>query len=192
LQTGSGGTIPTSDVQVRAIVAGIIRSSVAALATTALRMSSAAPLLAATQISDLDGMRASSLDAEMEGRGFSLLPPGSNDVAVHVGSSAGNSFDGMLDRGGPWTIRVYQMRSAERRGTVAACRLSVSVTRGSGMGGQAAQMSGDAMVAGTGYNATGPVDCLLSPGAPNRQCNAGVRGCRCRPEPSPCSVPAFS
>ena len=101
---------------------------------------------------------------------FNLMPPGSSGEAVHIGSSAGNSYEGVLDRGGQWTIRVYQMRSAERRGTVAAYRLSLAV-----LGRAAPGRPGDAMVPGTSYNATGPVDCLLNPGAPYRQCNAGVR-----------------
>ena len=49
-----------------------LRSSISATVVLALLAANAAPALAATQVSDLDGMRASSLDTEMEGRGFSL------------------------------------------------------------------------------------------------------------------------
>jgi hypothetical protein len=37
---------------------------------------------------------------------FNLLPPGSSDEAVHIGSSAGNDFAGELKTGGSYTIRV--------------------------------------------------------------------------------------
>ena len=53
-------------------MATIARTSISSALVTALLASGAAPALAATQISDLDGMRAGSLDGEMEGRGFTL------------------------------------------------------------------------------------------------------------------------
>jgi hypothetical protein len=97
---------------------------------------------------------------------FNLLPPGSKDVATYVGSINGNSYDGQLDRSGPWTIRVYQMRNVARRGAVANYRLTVAI---SGRGG------GDAMVPGTGFNATAMIRCVAEPSKPMRSCNAGVR-----------------
>lgn len=101
---------------------------------------------------------------------FNVLPPGSNDVAVHIGSSAGNSYDGQLDRGGAWTIRVYQMRNEGRRGTVANFRLSISVT-----GRAAGAAPGDAMVPGTNFNAVGLISCVAEPDKPMSNCRAGVR-----------------
>jgi hypothetical protein len=53
-------------------VASIMRNSISAALVGILVGSSAAPAIAATQISDLDGMRAGSLDGEMEGLGFTL------------------------------------------------------------------------------------------------------------------------
>lgn len=101
---------------------------------------------------------------------FNLLPPGSNDVAVYNSSINGNSYDGLLDRSGLWTIRVYQMRNAARRGAVANYRLTVAVT-----GRPAPARPWDAKMPGTGYHATGPIDCRFSPTQPFRQCTAGVR-----------------
>lgn len=53
-------------------MATIARNSISIALVTALLATGTAPALAATQISDLDGMRAGSLDSEMEGRGFTL------------------------------------------------------------------------------------------------------------------------
>lgn len=47
---------------------------------------------------------------------FNVLPPGSNDVAVFVGSTGGNDWSGTLAADGEYTIRVYLMRSAARHG----------------------------------------------------------------------------
>ena len=101
---------------------------------------------------------------------FNVMPPGSDGFAVFVGSSSGYTYDGLLDRGGPWTIRVYQMRNAGRRGAVANYRLNVAVT-----GRPAAPRPYDAQVPGTGYNATAPIDCRIGINAPMRRCEAGVR-----------------
>ena len=56
---------------------------------------------------------------------FNILPPGSQDVATFVGSSEGNRFSGTLPTAGAWTIRVYLMRAAARRGEGAPVRLVV-------------------------------------------------------------------
>ena len=53
---------------------------------------------------------------------FNVLPPGSNDVAVFVGSSGGNEWTGPLAADGEHTIRVYLMRSAARRNEHAVTR----------------------------------------------------------------------
>ncbi len=66
---------------------------------------------------------------------FNVMPAG-NPAAIHIGSSAGNHFDGRLPGSGDWIIRVYLMRNAARRNERTDYQLSVQV--GSG-GGQAAQ-----------------------------------------------------
>ena len=50
---------------------------------------------------------------------FNVLPPGSNDVAIFVGSTDGNEWTGTLPADGEYTIRVYLMRNAARRNETA-------------------------------------------------------------------------
>lgn len=95
---------------------------------------------------------------------FNVLPPGSNDVALFVGSSDGNEWSGVLPADGEYKLRVYLMRSAARRKESAAYTLTVGVT---GSGGAAAPSplgqarASDAKVPGTRYHATGPLPCAL-------------------------------
>jgi hypothetical protein len=57
---------------------------------------------------------------------FNVLPPGS-DTAIFIGSTSGNRFEGTLPADGTYTIRVYLMRSAARRGEKASYTLDVAV-----------------------------------------------------------------
>lgn len=67
---------------------------------------------------------------------FNVMPPGSNDVAIHTGSMAGSKFSGTLSASGAYKIRVYQMRATARRGQVGAFRLTIAVSgRGNAAGG---------------------------------------------------------
>jgi len=68
---------------------------------------------------------------------FNILPPGSQDVATFVGSSEGNRFSGTLPTAGAWTIRVYLMRAAARRGEGAPVRLAVRLAGTSAAAGAA-------------------------------------------------------
>jgi hypothetical protein len=101
---------------------------------------------------------------------FNVLPPGSNDVAVFVGSSGGNEWTGPLDADGDYTIRVYLMRSAARRKERADYTLTVGIT------GHAAghARTTDAKVPGTPYHATGEVPCAMGSGQPKGSCSFGV------------------
>ena len=66
---------------------------------------------------------------------FNVLPPGSSDEAIIIGSTEGNRFAGQLSLGGDYRIRFYMMRSAARRNESADYTLTVSVTQaGSGAG----------------------------------------------------------
>jgi len=65
---------------------------------------------------------------------FNILPPGSSDEAIFVGSNEGNSFSGTLSAAGAYKIRVYQMRASARRGESGRFRLAVSVSGGAGAG----------------------------------------------------------
>ena len=59
---------------------------------------------------------------------FNLLPPGSQDVAMFIGSSAGNDFADTLSTAGTYRIRVYLMRSAARRNETLNYSLEVSLS----------------------------------------------------------------
>ena len=59
---------------------------------------------------------------------FNLLPPGSQDVAIFIGSTAGNDFADTLTISGTYRIRVYLMRSAARRNETLNYSLEVSLS----------------------------------------------------------------
>ncbi len=67
---------------------------------------------------------------------FNVQPAG-NPEAIHIGSVAGNHFDGTLPTGGDWVVRVFLIRAAARRGEVADVTLSLHV----GGAGQTAHAS---------------------------------------------------
>ena len=100
---------------------------------------------------------------------FNVLPPGSNDVGIFVGSSDGNEFSGVLPSDGEYKLRVYLMRNAARRNESANYTLTVGIT------GAASAASGDAKVAGTPYHATGSLPCAMGNAPPgSQQCPFGV------------------
>ena len=58
---------------------------------------------------------------------FNILAPGETEVAFFNGSISQNQFEGTAPESGDYRIRVYQMRSAARRGEVADYRLEMIV-----------------------------------------------------------------
>ena len=58
---------------------------------------------------------------------FNVLPPGSKDVAIFIGSNEGNEWTGALPADGEYTIRLYLMRSAARRKETANYTLTVGI-----------------------------------------------------------------
>lgn len=114
---------------------------------------------------------------------FNVLPPGSNDVAVFIGSTGGNDWSGRLTADGAYTIRVYLMRSAARRNEKANYTLTLAVTGDAAAPAPAKAAApaigtapaSDAKVKGTPYNATGTVPCSMGNAAPgSAQCKFGV------------------
>jgi hypothetical protein len=90
---------------------------------------------------------------------FNVLPPGSQDVAMHVGQT-GEAYTGMLPADGDYKVRVYLMRNAARRNEVSNYELTVTVT------GQAlapTPASKDALIPGTPYHASTSIACLAMP-----------------------------
>ncbi len=59
---------------------------------------------------------------------FNVLPPGSSGEAVFVGSSAGDTFQGVLPEDGEYAVRVYLMRNAARRNETANLTLTFAIT----------------------------------------------------------------
>jgi hypothetical protein len=56
---------------------------------------------------------------------FNLLAPGETDVAFFVGSSSGNSYEGVAPTSGDYKARVYLMRNSARRGGAANYTLTI-------------------------------------------------------------------
>jgi hypothetical protein len=107
---------------------------------------------------------------------FNVLPSGSKDVAIFVGSTGGNEWTGALPADGEYTIRAYLMRSAARRNEAAHYTLTVGIAgSAASSAGLGAAPAGDAKVKGTPYHATGHVPCSMG-SAPqgSAQCDFGV------------------
>lgn len=72
---------------------------------------------------------------------FNLIPPGAEQwEAVFVGSRDGSQYEGVLDRSGDWTVRLYQMGQAADGGLTSNFRLEVAVAATGG--GQGSAMAG--------------------------------------------------
>lgn len=103
---------------------------------------------------------------------FNILAPGETEVAMFNGSINGNQYEGTLPRSGDYRIRVYMMRSAARRNEVANYRLEMIIGGATNLPGKPG--SGDALVPGTNYNATGNIPCSMGGGQPTTSCSFGV------------------
>jgi hypothetical protein len=101
---------------------------------------------------------------------FNVTAPGT-DTSMFVGSTRGNSFEGVLPTDGDYTIRVYLMRAAARRNETARYTLTIGVT---GKALAPVPASVDALVAGTPFHASAAVSCALSASPQVRQCEAFV------------------
>lgn len=111
-----------------------------------------------------------SMQASNRASYLNLLPPGSADAAMYVGSTGDNRFEGLLPDDGVYTMRVYLMRSEARRKHSSDYTLKVSVT---GKALRALPARADALVPGTRFHATTKVSCTLQ-SAQVRECEAGV------------------
>jgi len=68
-----------------------------------------------------------SMDSPNTAAYFNLIEPGETDVAIHVGSTSGNSYSGISRKSGDYRVRVYMMRSAARREETAPYKLEITV-----------------------------------------------------------------
>jgi hypothetical protein len=66
---------------------------------------------------------------------FNILPPGSTDEAIFIGSTSGNSFRGALSDTGAYKVRVYLMRNAARQNQSAVFTLKIGLSGTSSMSG---------------------------------------------------------
>jgi hypothetical protein len=111
---------------------------------------------------------------------FNILAPGETEVAMFIGSTSGNQYEGILPESGDYTIRVYLMRSAARRNETADYRLEMIVASGENQASAAAGGgdevgSNSATRAGQGnFDATGKIPCAQQAGQLLGQCDYGV------------------
>jgi hypothetical protein len=97
---------------------------------------------------------------------MNVWAPG-NETALTVGASDPYKFTTVLPVSGRYRVQVYQMRASARRGETASYTLTIAITGGP-------KASSDALVAGTKYNATADVSCVVTPGGKPSACKAGV------------------
>jgi hypothetical protein len=101
---------------------------------------------------------------------FNLNPPDS-DRSMFVGSVSGNRFQGLLPADGTYTVRVYLMRPAARRGESSRYGLDFRIT---GKPLAPVAVSSDALIPGTPFHASAQVSCSTSIGPTSRRCEAFV------------------
>ncbi len=87
---------------------------------------------------------------------FNVLPPGSKDVAMHIGQTGGD-FQGILPTDGDYTIRVYLVRAAARRNESSDYTLTIRVT---GKALVPVPASQDAVLPGTPFHASTKIVCV--------------------------------
>lgn len=104
---------------------------------------------------------------------FNVLPPGSNDVALFVGSMSGAEWSGVVSADGDYKVRVYLMRSAARRHETARYTLTVGLTGAAQPADLGQAPASDVKVKGTPYHATGTLPCQMGSASPT-QCEFGV------------------
>jgi hypothetical protein len=102
---------------------------------------------------------------------FNVMPPGSNDVAMFIGSSSGSVARLLLPSDGVYVVRVYLMRNAARRSELGRYTLTIGVTGQALPPLPAAQ---DALVPGTPFHATATVPCQTPGADTGADCKAGV------------------
>lgn len=101
---------------------------------------------------------------------FNMLPAGTTNYAMFIGSISGEDFDGLLPDDGVYTLRVYLMRAAARRNEKSDFTLSIALD-GQALAPLPARV--DAIVPGTRFHARGTTSCAPSY-TRTRACRAGV------------------
>ena len=101
---------------------------------------------------------------------FNVLAAGT-DTALFIGSSAGNSFRGLLPSDGDVRVRVYLMRPAARRLESSSYSLRLGID---GAALAPIPASRDALIPGTPYHASAEVPCISGSSAQVSRCKASV------------------
>lgn len=103
---------------------------------------------------------------------FNVLPPGSKDVAIFVGSRDGDTYADSLPADGEYRIRVYQLGAAKGSSKAKAYTLDVSIGAAAPAPGAAA---GHTERASQGrFDATGTMPCAWATGQAMSRCEFGV------------------
>jgi hypothetical protein len=101
---------------------------------------------------------------------FNLLSSGTQE-AMFVGSSMGNKASVVIPMDGEYTLQVYLMRAAARRGEASKFTVTASLQ---GQALPAIASGKDALVPGTPFHATALVTCSPPYSANVKSCDAGV------------------
>jgi len=99
---------------------------------------------------------------------FNVMPPGSTGSAMFVGDT-GENYAGVLPADGDYTVRVYLMRPAARRGESSNYTLTVGAS-GKALAPIAAAK--DALIPGTSYHASAKIKCVPAFEPTLRECDA--------------------
>jgi hypothetical protein len=102
---------------------------------------------------------------------FNVLPPGSNDVAMFIGSTSGGRFQGVAPIAGDYLVRVYLVRSAARRNEASTFTLTAHAAGTALVPLPAAE---DAVIPGTRFHARATVPCAIPYEADVHECEASV------------------
>jgi hypothetical protein len=99
-----------------------------------------------------------------------VLPPGS-ELAMFVGSSAGNRFERIVPADGDYVVQVYLMRAAARRNAASNYSLQIDVT---GKTLPPVPAKQDALIPGTPFHASASVPCKVAFSPQVQRCEAFV------------------
>jgi hypothetical protein len=110
------------------------------------------------------------LEASNASTYFNVMAPG-EDSALFIGSTSGNRFVGKGQKDGDYTVRVYLMRNAARRGATASYTINFAVADDSQS--PTAAIPGD--TGPTTYDASGKVKCSSGTPTLDQWCDFRVR-----------------
>lgn len=119
-----------------------------------------------------------SLKTDNNSNNFNVLPPGSRDVAIFIGSTSGTEWSGTLPADGDYTTRTHLERSSARRNEAAHYVRTVGmaakpVKQAAKAGNQ--KIADATLRAGSGkFDARGRIACAQHKGQPTVPCNFGV------------------